>query len=64
MRRRRLPRTAGPQTTRQRYNSYDRDPYDPLKKPASKTKPPLARDDASNVNPQPRPGQPPSPPRR
>ena len=64
MPRKRLPRSAaGPQTTKQAYNPYDTDPYDPLNNPASRTKPPLARDDASNENPQPRPNQPPSPPR-
>lgn len=63
MRRKRLPPSAGPQATQQRYNPYDTDAYDPLCNPASKSKPPLGRDDASNDNPQPRPHQAPSPPR-
>ncbi|HLG74577.1 MAG TPA: hypothetical protein VK009_29505 [Chloroflexota bacterium] len=45
------------------YNPYDADAYDPLANPPSKGKVPLDRDDASNVNQQPRPDEHPTPPR-
>ena len=65
MARKRLPPPAGNrQHARTGYNPYDTDPYDPLKEPPSKGKVPLDRDDTSNINPQPRPEEPPTPPRR
>jgi len=57
------PPAGGTQATQQRYNPYDTNPYDPLEDPPSVGKTPLNRDDASNENLQPRPQEPPSPPR-
>ncbi|MBV9120011.1 MAG: hypothetical protein JOZ39_04840 [Chloroflexi bacterium] len=56
----RVPPVAGaPEHDEPGFNPYDTDPYDPLAHPASGHKPPLLRDDASNDNPQARPGDPP-----
>ena len=55
MERKRVPSPAGRRQHAQvSYNPYDTDPHDPLNNPPSKGKVPLERDDASNINPQPR----------
>ena len=55
------PAAGGPEQLRPTFNPYNTDAYDPLKDPASAHKAPLEWDDASNVNPQPTPDQPPTP---
>jgi hypothetical protein len=60
MDRKHVPSPAGArQHAQTRYNPYNANAYDPLRKPPSKGKVPLERDDSSNINPQPGPDEPP-----